>query len=191
MRREPCGLVFLLFTDFKGAPPVSDATSSGPPFPSYNGGSVGGSTPISGSAGNACIWAGLFGNLETKVPVEDNGAFGYAFAQYTGPETHIGSQNAWSYAICSGYSLASWKGWKYFVHGIAAYAPGHVTSLALNKAENWCYMDRIQANLTYPEFSAVEPIDAGLTLSTSGDYSIFAKPAGGVWMGFNCLPLEQ
>jgi hypothetical protein len=47
---------YVFFKDFTRVPPDSDATSSGPPFPSYNGGSAGGSTPISGSPGNACIW---------------------------------------------------------------------------------------------------------------------------------------
>jgi len=174
----------VLFTDFTGVPPVSEASYFAPPL--YNGGSAGGGKNITGSAGNACIWAGLFGDLETP---SNEGGFGYAFAQFYGPETVIGSQNVSSYAFCSGYTTPSWHGWNYFHHGGGAYAPSGVVPLGVNEAHYWCYMDNIQANLLYPNYS-IGPISANLKLS-GGNYAMEATPAGGTWMNFNCLPLAQ
>jgi len=65
----------VLFSDFKGVPPPSDASSFTPP--SFDGGIAGGVKKIAGSAGNACIWAGLSGNLET-INQAEGGAFGLA-----------------------------------------------------------------------------------------------------------------
>jgi hypothetical protein len=180
----------VLFTDFKGVPPAADATSSGPPFPSFNGGSGGGSIPIAGSAKNACIWAGLSGNLETLKDGGDVGAFGDASAQYFGPETILGSMNVTSYAICSGYSSPGWVGWRYLHRGGGYYAPDHIISLGLNDTRDWCYMDFVEAYLIYPIYS-LGPISAGLILSGGGNYSIFGDPAGGAFVNFNCLPLTQ
>jgi hypothetical protein len=173
----------VFFKDFARAPNPSDATSSGPPFPSYNGGSAGGSTPISTSAGKACIWAGFFGNLDSEIDDTKTGAIGNASAQYIGPLTFLGSQAVTTYAICSGYSSASWTGWKYLHHGGGYY--DYDLSLGINKAHDWCYMDFIQNILDY-----VAPISVGLALSTSGDYSLFSVPVG-LYVNFNCLPLEQ
>ena len=58
-------------------------------------------------------------------------------------------------------------------------------SLGLSKIHDWCYMDFIQNILDY-----VEPISVGLALSTSGHYSLFSVPVG-LYVNFNCLPLEQ
>lgn len=176
----------VLFSDFKRVPAMAEARSTAPS--SYNGHS-GGSENIAASPKNACIWAGLSGNLETIIPSQDNGAFGYAYAQYVGPDTVIGSENVTTYAFCSGYAASGWTGWKYFHHGIGAYEPLHVTSIGVKDTQYWCYMDRIDANLLYPTYS-VGLISAGLSLS-GGNYSMDATPAGGVYMNYNCLPLEQ
>jgi hypothetical protein len=186
----------VLFKDFRGVPPVSDASFSGPPYPSYNGGSAGNGINITGSAKNACIWAGLFGNLESYNDA-NQGGFGYAYAQYDGPETKIGSQSVTSYAFCSGYSTPAWTGWKYYHHGYSFYAPpSHDISIGLTDAHYWCYADGIETRLLYPNYE-LGPISAGVNISSGGDYSISATPspasasAGGVLVDFNCLPLEQ
>jgi hypothetical protein len=46
-------------------------------------------------------------------------------------------------------------------------------------------MDYIENILDY-----VEPISVGLALSTAGEYSLFSVPVG-LYVNFNCLPLEQ
>jgi pyruvate/2-oxoglutarate dehydrogenase complex dihydrolipoamide acyltransferase (E2) component len=161
----------VFFKDFTRVPPDSDATSSGPPFPSYNGGSAGGSTPISGSPGNACIWAGFFGNLDSEIDDTTMGAVGTAAAQYMGPQTYLASQYITTYAICSGYSSASWRGWKYVHHGGGYY--DYDLALGIKKTNAWCYMDYIENILDY-----VEPISVGLALSTAGEYSLFSVPVG-------------
>jgi hypothetical protein len=180
------GWTCVLFSDFTGTPPPSQASFLGAPLPSFKGGMGGGSEKITGSPGNACVWAGLSGNLET---VTNEGAFGDAFAFYAGPETIIGAQNVTSYAFCSGYSAPGWKRWQFSVAGNGIYRPMKVTSIGLNDAEDWCYMTRIEAYLLYPSYH-VGPISASLILS-GANYSIGATPPGGTWLGFNCLPLKQ
>jgi hypothetical protein len=177
----------VLFSDFKGVPPPSDASSFTPP--SFDGGSAGGIKKIAGSTGNACIWAGLSGNLET-INQAEGGAFGLAYAQFEGPETAFRSQNVKTFAFCSSYTAASWKEWKYFLHGLTTSVPTHLSSIGHTDAQAWCYMDGIESHLLTPPFS-VGTIDAGLHLSSSGDYSINATPHGGAWMSYNCLPLVQ
>jgi hypothetical protein len=182
----------VLFSDFKGVPPDSEGISTGPPYPQYNGGSAGGSENIKGSALNACIWAGLSGNLQTPNMNQvggTDGAFGNAFARFIGSENAIGSQNVISYAFCSGYTSASWKGWNYVTNKSDLSTFAHVTPLSFTDANDWCYMDGIEAHLLYPTYS-VGVINAGLSLS-GGKYSVFATPAGGVLVEFNCLPLQQ
>jgi hypothetical protein len=182
----------VLFSDFKGVPPVSDATFFEPP--SFNGGGAGKSENIKNSAGNACIWAGLAGNLTTinqNVTGGTDGAFGEAYAQFYKPETKIGSQNVTSYAFCNGYKAASWKSWTFLLHGSVFSAPLHLTPLkGLNKAHDWCYLQGIQAHLIFPTYS-VGPISAGLDVSGGGNYSLVATPPGGTWVSYNCLPLKQ
>jgi hypothetical protein len=181
----------VLFSDFKGVPPPSEATSFGPV--NYNGGSDGGSKKIAGSVGNACIWAGVFGNLETfniNQAGGTDGAFGFAYAQFDTPDTLIESQNVTSYAICSGYSAASWKTWSFVNPRPNVSAPPHAIKLGgLDDAHYWCYLQGIEAHLLYPTYS-VGVIGAGLEIS-GGDYSIDATPAGGTWTSYNCLPLTQ
>ncbi len=186
----------VLFSTFKGVPPVSDATFSGPPYPLYKGSSGGGTKSITGSGKNACIWAGLLGNLE-KYSQADLGGFGYAYAQFDRPETVLGAQNVTSYAFCSGYSTPSWKGWKYFHYGYSFYAPpDHDIALGLNDGHYWCYMDGIETRLLYPNYT-LGPISGSINLSSSGNYGMSATPSpaaappGGVLVDFNCLPLEQ
>jgi hypothetical protein len=182
----------VLFTDFQGVPPVSDATASGSPpdgFSFNGGGYPGASKPIPGSTGNACIWAGLSGNLTTYVPV-NQGEFGFAFAEFETPATNIGSENVTSYAFCSGYSAVGWTGWNYVIPHATFYAPPHITKLGFNDANDWCYMGGIEANLTSPD-APVPPVSAHLYLSSGGDYSIGTSPAGYIGISFNCLPLKQ
>jgi hypothetical protein len=186
----------VLFSDFTSVPPVSDGTSFDPP--PYDGG---GSQDIAGSKKNACIWAGLSGNVE-PYDSANQGASGEAFAQYsaTGPdETLIGAspgKTVTSYAFCSGYSAASWTGWSYFRHGFSFSAPpAHPISIGMTTAHDWCYMDGIETNLLYPNYEE-GPISGGLKL-LGGAYSMFAtatpagSPPGGVLVDYNCLPLHQ
>jgi len=111
-------------------------------------------------------------------------------AQFEGPETAFRSQNVKTFAFCSSYTTAGWKGWKYFRHGIASFAPTHLTPIGHTDAQAWCYMDGIEAHLIFPAFS-IGNISAGLHLSSTGDYSINATPHGTAWMSYNCLPLVQ
>jgi hypothetical protein len=184
----------VLFSDFKGVPPPSEATFFPPPS------LASGSKTIKGSAGYACIWAGLAGNLETISGAGggSDGAFGSSYAEVDKTGTILEAENVTSYALCSGYSTASWKGWKYHPSiGVGLQTPpaGGV-SIGTDEAHYWCYMGGIAAQLRYPTFS-VGPISAGLDLS--GDkYRMFAlalppnpPSPGGVLMNYNCLPLTQ
>jgi hypothetical protein len=181
----------VLFSDFNGVPPPSEATSFGPV--NYNGGSDGGAKKIAGSVGNACIWAGVFGNLET-LNINDaggtDGAFGFAYAQFDTPYSLLESQNVTSYAICSAYSAASWKGWNFVNPRPNVSAPPHAIKLGgLDDTHYWCYLQGIEAHLLYPTYP-VGVISASLEIS-GGDYSIDATPPGGTWTSYNCLPLTQ
>jgi hypothetical protein len=179
----------VLFTDFKNVPPASDASASDPP--PYTGGSSNGYRSL--AAGNACIWAGLSGNVTTYVPV-DMAVEGEAYAQYYGAVqgTRIGAQYAKSYAFCSGYTTASWKGWKYFRQGYTWYSPPGPVPLGPDDANYWCYMDGVWVNYSSPQEAPLESISAGLSLS-SGKYLIEQlKPiAPLILVGANCLPLIQ
>lgn len=171
----------VLFSDFKGTPPDSDATSFGPVDEES------GVKDIPGSNGNACPWAGVSGNLET---LSNEGAFGHAFAEFETPVTSLSaSAKVTSYAFCSAYSTASWKGWKYFLTHAGVYNLPHPVKLGLSDTEYWCYLGGMQANLLYPNYS-VGVISAGLDIS-GGDYSLDATPAGGTWTSYNCLALTQ
>lgn len=171
----------VLFSDFKGTPSDAEATSFGPVDVK------GGAKDIAGSAGNACPWAGVSGNLEG---LSNEGAFGSAFAEFETPVTSISaSAGVSSYAFCSAYSAASWKGWKYLLPHAGVYNLPHPVKLGLSDTEDWCYLGGMQAHLSYPPYS-VGVISAGLDLS-GGDYSVDATPAGGTWMSYNCLPLTQ
>lgn len=175
----------VLFSDFTGVPPPADAMAVPPPVQKYDAGIVGGSQAIFDSPGRACIWAGLSGDVENPT---NDGGFGYSFAQYFGPATKLGSLSATSYAWCSGYT-ASWRGWKYLRHGNGLAKVPHVTPIGLNSANDFCYTNGIQTKLKYGNYR-IGAISGGLKLS-SGNYSIYATPAGGVLMDYNCLPLKQ
>ncbi len=178
----------VLFTDFRGVPPPSDATASGMPPNgwAYNGGSGGGiygnSEIIPHSAGNACIWSGLFGDLTTYNSA-GQAAEGAAYAQYTGLESALGSKNVTSYAFCSGYSTASWRDWKY-LH--AAFS-GAVPAGGLHDSEYWCYMNGV---LVQNIQESITSISAGMDLSSSGTYS-FVALSPYTYVGYNCLYIEQ
>lgn len=179
----------VLFTDFKGVPPVSDVTSSGP-LPdgfSFKAGYAptiyGTSEIIKKSAGNACIWAGLSGELSMYWPA-DGAVEGAAYAQFDGLESSLGSKFATTYAFCSGYASSSWKGWKYLHTGLGVSA----STTGLSDAHNWCYMDGILLeDPNQPVITA--PIFGGIRLS-SGSYSR-ATTSPYTYVGFNCLALEQ
>jgi hypothetical protein len=181
----------VLFTDFKGGPPASDASSFGPPPPgfSHNG-------TIKSSAENACIWAGLSGNLIT-IDQAAQEAGGEAAAQFSVSDTVISSANVTSYTYCVGYSSASWKGWTFVSPKPNFTTPPSVISLGLNDGHDWCYMQGIYAHLNFFEddydayISASKAISAGLDLSSGGNYSMAATPAGGISVSYNCLPLKQ
>jgi hypothetical protein len=181
----------VLFTDFKGVPAASDAISSGSPPDGWS--YKGAYKPIAGSAGQACIWAGLYGNVET-INQAEQGAFGFAAAQYAGPDTVNGSQNVKTYAFCNGYSAASWKGWNFYTKGMGwDDPPSGGKSISLDKANTWCYMQGIQTRLLWPNF-AVGVISASLKISSKGDYSIAANAPGGqggTYISWNCLALKQ
>lgn len=179
----------VLFTDFTGVPPAAEASAFDPTSPKgtasiYN-------KPIPGSAKNACIWAGLSGNLTTIVS-SDMAIEGLADAQYEGPATNIGEQYATSYAFCSGYTTASWKGWKYFRAGYTFYSPTHALPLPFDDAHDWCYTDGFSVNYQYTQES-LSPVSGGLTISSGGNYGLEKQtptpPSSQV--DFNCLPLDQ
>lgn len=178
----------VLFSDFKGVPPPSDASAFDPP--SFNGGSSFSSKPISGGAKNACIWAGLSGNVTTIVS-SDMAIEGRADALYYGPATQIGSQYATSYAFCSAYTTASWNGWKYVHSGGGFYSPPKALPLPYDDTHDWCYMDGISVRYPYTQES-LGPVSGGLSLS-GGKYGILKQiptpPSS--QMDFNCLPLNQ
>jgi hypothetical protein len=177
----------VLFSDFRGVPPVSEATSSGAPPDgwAFNGGSTGGiygrSETIPHSAGNACIWSGLFGDLTLYVTA-DQSAEGAAYAQYDGLESSLGSKNVTSYAFCSGYSSASWRGWKYLHTGFE----GPVPAGGLHDSQYWCYMNGVLVNNIQGSITA---IDVGMKLSGGTYSSVATSPF--TYMGYNCLYLEQ
>jgi hypothetical protein len=181
----------VLFTDFKGMPPVSDVSSSGSPPDGWT--HKGAYKAIPGSSGQACIWAGLSGNLET-INAAQQGAFGLAAAQYEGPGSVNGSENVVTYSFCSGYTAAGWKGWNLYTHGIGwDDPPAGGKSLKLDDSNWWCYMQGIQARLVYPTYS-VGTLSADLSLSPKGDYGIAADAPGGkggTWISYNCLALKQ
>ena len=69
------------------------------------------------------------------------GRVGDAFAFIDGPDNVIGAQNVTSYAFCSAYSTAGWRGWHYLFPNDGGYfRPTKVTSIHQNEAEDWCYM---------------------------------------------------
>jgi len=180
----------VLFTDFTKVPPASDASSTGPPPPgfSHNG-------TITGSAGDACIWAGLSGNLIT-IDQAAGLAGGLAVAEFNVSESFIGSQSVTSYAYCVGYTAASWKGWTFVSPKPNLTTPLSVISLGLNDKHDWCYMQGIEAQLNiYDDYGAyidgTKAISAGLDLSGTGNYTMAATPAGGISVSYNCLPLKQ
>jgi hypothetical protein len=186
----------VLFTDFKGVPPLSKLTSSG--TPPYGWASNSSLKPISGSTGSACIWAGFSGNLENTTGT-DNSELGFVAAPYQGPETSngVGATKASSYAFCSGYSSPLWTGWKHSSMGLKWQGTPTLTSVPIpkNKASDWCYLQGIELSLVYPNYS-VGPVTASLTLSSSGDYGKLAgalppNPPGGVGISYDCLPLTQ
>jgi hypothetical protein len=183
-------LTCVLFTDFSGVPPAVQASYfEAPTFKS-----IGGTEKVKKSTGNACVWAGLSGNLE-GVTNYGTGLNGGSYAQFSAPETVLFSQGGTTpvttYAFCSGYTAASWKGWKYVVTkpGLAAASPGGVPT-GHDEGQDWCYTDEILAQkVLQKNIEIIPPIKAGLTVS-KGKYSAYAKPAG-VGMGYNCLPLKQ
>jgi hypothetical protein len=171
----------VLFADFTGAPPPSEASYFAPP--PYNGGGGDLSEIITGSAGKACIWAGLSGDLTAAT---NEGASGDAWAKFYTPTTLMGSLYVTTYAFCSGYKAASWHGWKYFNRGGGGYAmPGSVEPLGVNEAQQWCYMDRVSVW----DIPSPGPISAIITIA-SGSYFMETTPAN-VWLGYNCLRLKQ
>jgi hypothetical protein len=182
------GWTCILFKQFRGVPPPADAIASGTP-PSgwaYNGGSggsiYGNSETIPHSAGKACIWSGLFGNLTTYVPA-DQAVEGAAYAFYDGLESTLGSKYVTSYAFCSGYASAGWTGWKYLHTGFA----GPVPAGGLHDSEYWCYMDGV---LVENIQGSITPINAGMSLSAKGEYS-FLTLSPYTYEGFNCLHIDQ
>jgi hypothetical protein len=176
------------FSAFTGLPALSDGTGFTPG--SFSGGSSGGSLPISGSAGNACIWAGFEGDLAGKPAQAGPVAAGGASAQYYHPETKFSAQNATSYAFCSGYKSASWTGWQY--RNNSGSSTTTQTNLGINKKNWWCYMDLIEDNIS--NFGPAYNVMASLNISKNGEYSlggIFKVSGGSVSMGYNCLRLAQ
>jgi hypothetical protein len=173
----------VLFSDFTGVPPPSDATYFAPH--SYNGGGGDSSEIITGSAGNACIWAGLSGDLTADT---NEGASGDAYAKFYTPTTLMGSLYVTTYAFCSGYKAASWHGWKYLNRAGGGYSmPDGVAVLGANQAQQWCYMDRVSVW----DIPSPAPIYAVINIvSPSGAYFMSTSPAN-VWLGYNCLRRKQ
>lgn len=174
----------VLFSDFKGVPPLSDAVYFAPA--SFNGGSGDSSEIITGSAGKACIWAGLSGDLTPAIPNHD-GVSGDAWAKFFTSTTQMGSLYVTTYAFCSGYKAATWKGWKYLNRAGGGYAmPGVVSPIGVNEAQQWCYMDRVSVW----DIPAPAPISVSMTITSGGDYFMASSPAD-VWLGYNCLRRTQ
>jgi hypothetical protein len=125
----------------------------------------------------------------TIVPV-DMAVEGLADAQYDGPETKIGEQYATSYAFCSGYTTASWKGWKYFSTGYTFYSPTSAKPLPFDDTHDWCYVAGFR--VFDPHTQGTPSVSGGLSLS-SGNYGLEKQTPTppGSQVDFNCLPLAQ
>jgi hypothetical protein len=184
------GWTCVFFREFTGVPVISDATFFIPP--GYSGGS---SMNISGSKGNACIWAGVEGALTDVDKDMYASGGGDAYAQFRSPLTVIGAYNDTSYAFCSGYKGAGWSGWKYSLNRSVGfdYTP---QTLTLNKSKYWCYMDGVRAywDLENGASHFVGPIHPAINISSSGIYSLAGISNTGfdaVGLGINCLPLAQ
>ncbi|MGO9931642.1 MAG: hypothetical protein ACLPV8_07505 [Steroidobacteraceae bacterium] len=177
------------FWGFTGVPPISDGFGLTPaPFSSSTSPS---SVLISGSAGDACIWAGFEGDLAgSPKPGSFGLAEGGASAQYYRPETKLGAQSATTYAFCSGYTVSpSWKWHFLYNSGVSTSTP---RNLGINEKDFWCYMDLIQDDIS--GFGPIYSVSAQINISGTGDYSlggIFLSGDNSVSMGYNCLPLAQ
>jgi hypothetical protein len=177
------------FSGFKGVPPISDGVGFTPA--SFSSGSAINTKTISGSAPDACIWAGFLGDLAGTPHQGSTGKWeGEASAQYDKPDTKYSAQNSTSYAFCSGYSGPTWKGWHYLHNtGVNTSTP---KNLGINKKDYWCYMDLIQDSIS--TFGPLYVVNAEINISSTGDYSltqIFTSGSNSVSMGYNCLPLTQ
>jgi hypothetical protein len=176
----------VLFSDFSGTPKPAYATYSAPaPLVGVTSETTV-STSFIGTAKDACIWAGVAGNVEHKF---NDGAFGFASAQAQLAWTLLGAQNATTFASCFSYSAPSWTEWTYLYHSDEYWPSASGDPIGEDESSAWCYMTMIDAALSSPGFSP-GLISAGLKIS-SGSYSDFADPENGVSLGFDCLPLLQ
>jgi len=173
--------------EFKSVPALPHATFFAPP--AYSGPFK----DIVNSKGYACIWAGVAGaltDLDTTVALTAGGS---AFAQFRSPVTKIEADNDKSYALCTGYNLPSWSGWKYSLNSSKGY---HATPLPipLNESKFWCYMDGVITFWDLQNGGFPAPIHPAIKISSSGDYSIAGVSQvldNFVGLSVNCLPLGQ
>jgi hypothetical protein len=169
------------FTDFTGLPPLSDAGYFAAPVVTASGGVT--ATDKIGGIADACIWAGLTGDLSSA-----NQAISVS-AQYNTVDTLDSAQSApgttdSTYAFCSTFKGFSFH---HYYFGLAQPGNGSTSGLPValifNPEHAWCYMGGV-GNSAGGAFNS-----AGLGILGTGQYAFDVGKDSRLW--FNCMSLSQ
>lgn len=182
------GWTCVRFTDFTGLPAISNGETFEPP-PVGNGGGAATQKLIGGYA-DACIWAGISGDLSSS-----QGHSAYVYAQYGGTGVSgatLDTAQAASpttlltYAFCNAFK--GFPAWNYYMtsNWLGELSTGGLQiPVPLGKKNTWCYMDGVGVTFegTFTH--------AGLGISSGPAEDYYYDVGSGSQFVYNCLPLKQ